>query len=154
AACDRRRGRDRAWAGARPIFDTVSTGARRDGSPREHEPTRSPRPLARPMDSTLARSGRLRIRGGSLRGPGGGPSVRIGAEPVLVGRDPACALVLADPHVSAVHAEFVAGEKGVRVRDLGSRNGTFVGNAQLGEAHLVDEATVCVGTVDLFFEPT
>jgi hypothetical protein len=36
-----------------------------------------------------------------------------------------------------VHAEFVATEMGVRVRDLGSRNGTFVGGVRVGDVYLL-----------------
>jgi len=47
------------------------------------------------------------------------------AETLVVGRNEACDLVFDDKKISAVHLELVATERGVRVRDLGSRNGTF-----------------------------
>ena len=50
----------------------------------------------------------------------------IGAGPVLVGRDPASAIVLADPTVSRRHAEIEVDGETCVVRDLGSTNGTYV----------------------------
>lgn len=47
-------------------------------------------------------------------------------QPVKVGRDPAqCDLVLGDRRVSSVHALIEVRGGGLRVRDLGSRNGTW-----------------------------
>jgi hypothetical protein len=50
----------------------------------------------------------------------------VGAGAVLVGRDPACAIVLADPTVSRRHAELEVDGETCLVRDLGSTNGTHV----------------------------
>lgn len=53
---------------------------------------------------------------------------------VLVGRSPACDLVIGDPKVSAEHA-VIWWEAGWRIRDLGSRNGTWTeGTAVTAEA--------------------
>ena len=65
------------------------------------------------------RGGRICVRGGAAR--------ELGQISMIVGRDPSCDLVIDDRKVSAVHLELVASERGVRVRDLGSRNGTYVG---------------------------
>ncbi|HQP37798.1 MAG TPA: sigma 54-interacting transcriptional regulator [Polyangiaceae bacterium] len=46
--------------------------------------------------------------------------------PVVVGRDPTCPLSIASASISRKHAELQPGSQGVNVRDLGSRNGTFV----------------------------
>jgi len=45
---------------------------------------------------------------------------------MLVGRSPACALRLDDRHVSGEHAALIWTGQGWEIRDLGSRNGTFV----------------------------
>jgi hypothetical protein len=49
-----------------------------------------------------------------------------------VGRDPSCALVLADPRVSSEHAIIRYGTGGWEVKDLGSTNGTRVDGRRLG----------------------
>ena len=49
-----------------------------------------------------------------------------------VGRDPSCALVLADPRVSSEHAIIRYGAGGWEVKDLGSTNGTRVDGRRLG----------------------
>src|SRR5258708_38789120 len=43
-----------------------------------------------------------------------------------VGSAPAADIVVADPAVSRIHAEFEVRDDGVWLRDLGSRNGTFI----------------------------
>jgi signal transduction histidine kinase len=59
----------------------------------------------------------------------------LGAFPVLIGRAIAHGIVLEDPTVSSIHAELVEAEggAGVAVRDLGSRNGTFVNDVAVEE---------------------
>jgi pSer/pThr/pTyr-binding forkhead associated (FHA) protein len=47
----------------------------------------------------------------------------------LLGRSPYCSIVLNDGLVSRQHAAVRVGREGVRIEDLGSRNGTWV-NAQ------------------------
>jgi DNA-binding NtrC family response regulator len=70
-----------------------------------------------------------------------------------VGRNAACQLVLDDGKVSAVHAELVATEQGVRVRDLGSRNGIFIAGVRIGDAYLVTSTKMRLGETELQFEP-
>jgi transcriptional regulator with GAF, ATPase, and Fis domain len=53
-------------------------------------------------------------------------------------------LKLADPKVSGLHCEVAIGER-LRVRDLGSKNGTFVGGACIVEALLEPGDTITVG---------
>src|SRR5215468_6819198 len=52
---------------------------------------------------------------------------------VGVGTSPANELTLTDPTVSHYHLELRC-EDGVLVKDLGSRNGTFVGDVKINEA--------------------
>jgi DNA-binding NtrC family response regulator len=111
----------------------------------------------RRLDATLATPGRISVHGGMLevKGGRGEPAkLPIGVEPVLVGRDASCEMVIADSRVSAVHAELVATERGVRMRDVGSRNGTWVGDVQITEAYLSEPASVWLGDVELVFEPS
>ncbi len=57
--------------------------------------------------------------------------------PFRIGRSPDAELVLGSPRVSKLHAEIDANGRGYVVRDLGSRNGTFVnGERVIGERPL------------------
>jgi DNA-binding NtrC family response regulator len=109
------------------------------------------------VDSTIATRGRIEVRGGKLavaKGTGSKKELDVGPETVVVGRNEACDLVLDDRKVSAVHVELVATERGVRLRDLGSRNGTFIGDTRIGEAYLTKHAYVTVGDSMIEFTPS
>ncbi len=63
-------------------------------------------------------------------GPGAGTTFDIGnalARRVLVGTSPACDIKLEDSAVSRRHAAIEADPSGLRVLDLESRNGTWIG---------------------------
>ena len=59
---------------------------------------------------------------------------------LLIGRAPSCTLRLDDPHVSGEHATLLWTGTQWELRDLGSRNGTFVAGERLqpGEAKAVE----------------
>jgi pSer/pThr/pTyr-binding forkhead associated (FHA) protein len=109
------------------------------------------------MDRTLLHgSTRVDLRGGSLSvlaGEASAPSLHIGPEPRVIGRKPGCHLILQDKKVSAAHCEIVATASGVRVRDLGSTNGTFIGDHRVVETLLYKAATIRCGDVVLEFRP-
>src|SRR5262249_49692457 len=52
---------------------------------------------------------------------------------IQVGRAAACAISVLDPSVSRVHAEISVNSTDLSVKDLGSRNGTFVNDQRLGD---------------------
>jgi DNA-binding NtrC family response regulator len=79
--------------------------------------------------------------------------VRVNIDPVLIGRDPSCEIVVDDPEVSAIHCEVRAEGQGVLVKDLGSRNGTFVGSVRIREAVLTASCALQVGSMRIAFEP-
>src|SRR5437660_6990043 len=109
------------------------------------------------VESTVVAKGRFEVRGGKLtvqRGNANKSDLEIGPETQVVGRNEACDLVLDDRKVSAVHMEFVATERGVRVRDLGSRNGSFIGDTRIGEVYLTKSTLLTVGDSQLEFAPT
>ena len=56
--------------------------------------------------------------------------------PFRVGRAPGLQLVLSSAHVSKLHAEIYSDGLSLRVRDLGSRNGTFLNREPIAEAPL------------------
>jgi len=68
-----------------------------------------------------------------------------------VGSAANCALVIASPTVSRAHAELTLVPEGVRVRDLGSTNGTFYLGQRIVEAVLAPSATIRFGSVDVAF---
>jgi DNA-binding NtrC family response regulator len=68
---------------------------------------------------------------------------------IEVGTDPTCGLVLHDPAVSRRHAAFKCGEGSIAIKDLGSRNGTFLGGTRLIEAEVPLGAVVQVGNSSL-----
>src|SRR6185437_4526812 len=55
---------------------------------------------------------------------------------VVVGSSPGSGIVVVDPTVSRLHAELEAREDGLWVRDLGSRNGTYVDGLQVTGARV------------------
>jgi pSer/pThr/pTyr-binding forkhead associated (FHA) protein len=67
------------------------------------------------------------------------PMIKLTQGTIVIGRDATCGIVLADPSVSRFHAELVVQATSITVRDLGSRNGTYV------DSELVDEAALTVG---------
>ncbi len=104
--------------------------------------------------STVATTKHVELRGGTIRISGTPESsVTIGGDPVLVGRDASCTLVLDDKRVSAMHAELVATSNGVRVRDLGSKNGIWAGDVRVQEGFLSETTTLSFGPIELEFEP-
>ncbi len=72
----------------------------------------------------------LMLRVISGRRAGDAVGVPTGAR-LVIGRDLACDLRIADAEVSRRHCEVEARPDGLRVRDLGSVNGTFVDDARL-----------------------
>jgi DNA-binding NtrC family response regulator len=87
-----------------------------------------------------------------VRGPDAGLSVRSTSDTVIVGSDPHAGLVLHDPTVSRFHCEVAVVDGRVRLRDLGSRNGTVVGGVAVGSGHLLDGAILQLGNSDVRFE--
>lgn len=109
-----------------------------------------------PLDPTIVGSVRLQVRGGTLKVVSGEADVgelSVGAEPQIVGRNPSCALVLKDKKVSAAHMEVMATERGMRVRDLGSTNGTFLGAHRVVEVVLAKPDSLRCGDAILEYEP-
>jgi two-component system, NtrC family, response regulator GlrR len=87
--------------------------------------------------------------------PGNAPTqVVLGVDPVSVGTDPDCDLSLGDKRVSRRHCELRLTDRGVLLRDLGSKNGTFVGEIEVVEAILPAEAVATVGSTRLFVRST
>ena len=95
----------------------------------------------------------LSLRRGRIEVVGETASVPVDMERLHIGRSERCALVLDDPTVSKVHAEVQATPRGVRVVDLNSLNGTFIGEASIVEAYLTGSCEFRCGAKRLRFVP-
>jgi transcriptional regulator with PAS, ATPase and Fis domain len=95
----------------------------------------------------------LSLRGGRIEVVGETASVPVGMDRLHIGRSKRCELVLDDPTVSNVHAEVQATPRGVRVVDLNSRNGTFIGDASIVEVYLTGLSEFYCGEKRLRFVP-
>ncbi|MEP6992404.1 MAG: GAF domain-containing protein, partial [bacterium] len=67
--------------------------------------------------------------------------------PLIVGRAPTCDLPVFDPTISRRHAELVAEGTAMRIRDLGSSNGTFVNGAKMDEGTAAPDDLIAFGKV-------
>jgi two-component system, NtrC family, response regulator HydG len=71
--------------------------------------------------------------------------VALGARPVVVGAHATCDVILVDPQVSRRHAEIAVVPEGIRIKDLGSTNGTWWQGTKVGEVVVPAGATVQFG---------
>lgn len=72
--------------------------------------------------------------------------------PLIVGRAPTCDLPIFDPTISRRHAELVSEGSQLRMRDLGSSNGTFVNGTRVESAVAAVDDLVSFGKVGLRVE--
>ena len=102
-------------------------------------------PAAAPPGSV--RRFRLRVLSGDERG-----TLHEAAGRCTLGSHERNDLRLADPLASRFHCEIESGERGARIKDLGSTNGTWVDGVSVGEAWLRDGSALRVGGTDLKYE--
>jgi len=84
----------------------------------------------------------LESRFGAVRGPHRTP---VDPLPFRIGRAPGVNLVLTSEHVSKLHAEIYSDGVALRVRDLGSRNGTFLNRQPVTDAPLHEGDQLRIG---------
>jgi DNA-binding NtrC family response regulator len=97
-----------------------------------------------PLETPAAPSWTLRI----VEGPGAGTAFDIGnalARRALVGTSPACDARLTDTTVSRRHAALESDGSGLRVIDLDSRNGTWIGAVRVREGFVATGAVLRFG---------
>lgn len=75
-----------------------------------------------------------------------GPGYLAAGESYRIGRSSSCSFVVSDLSVSRYHAEVLVTDDGVRVRDLKSRNGTFVDGVRVEEGELQPGQSVSFGS--------
>lgn len=88
-----------------------------------------------------------------VEGPKAGQRFPVGEAPIVLGKDPSADLCLPDAAVSRRHCILEPTGEGLRIRDLGSTNGTFVDGLRVTEAFLRAGARIQVGNVVLLFQP-
>jgi DNA-binding winged helix-turn-helix (wHTH) protein len=77
-------------------------------------------------------------------------SARLPAGAYLIGRGSGCAVVIDEPSVSREHARLTVSRDALRLTDLGSKNGTFVGSTRiLATTDLFDTCRITIGTVEV-----
>jgi hypothetical protein len=74
-------------------------------------------------------SAQLAVTAGPLKGT----TIPLGSAPVLVGRAPTCTLVIEDDYCSSRHCRIYLDGDAWMVEDLGSTNGTFLGNRRVDD---------------------
>jgi DNA-binding NtrC family response regulator len=98
--------------------------------------------------ATTATRARTAPRSWLARASTGGQAA-LGARPVVVGAHATCDLVLDDAKVSRRHTELTAVAGGVRVKDLGSTNGTWWQGSRVTEVIVPGGATIEIGGVTI-----
>jgi pSer/pThr/pTyr-binding forkhead associated (FHA) protein len=78
---------------------------------------------------------RIEIIAGERRGL----SINLDEPRLIIGRELDCGLQLPDDLCSRHHAVILCDEYTVRIRDLGSRNGTFVNGMQIQSTTILNE---------------
>ena len=78
-------------------------------------------------------------------GPDMGRDVTLDAPVFVIGRAPGCDLVLNDDTASWRHVSLERTREGVRVLDLGSRNGTFLGGRRIESVEATTGTRVRIG---------
>ena len=91
----------------------------------------------------------LIIRAGKLQGK----RIVLPEGEIIVGRDDACQMRLASSLVSHRHCALDVGPEGIRVRDLGSQNGTYVNDVAVTDPLLLRSGDVLRVGAALFQVP-
>ena len=102
------------------------------------------------IGSTAARSYLARV----ISDSDSPPHASLGARPITVGAHASNDLVIDDPKASRRHAEISLTTEGIRIRDLGSTNGTFWQASRITEVIVPPGATVRFGNTNVRILPT
>ncbi len=89
-----------------------------------------------------------------VAGPDQGAVIELGAAPLVLGRSPDAGLVLHDETVSWRHLVLERAGRSARVRDLGSRNGTYLDGRLVEAAPAGGSARVRIGRTELILLET
>jgi len=89
-----------------------------------------------------------------LDGPAKGAEVEITKSRCTGGRSIINDLVIGDKSISGTHFEIVVRDDGYRLRDLNSRNGTYIGDLKIREVFLQPGVKFRAGQTMVQFKPT
>jgi DNA-binding NtrC family response regulator len=81
----------------------------------------------------------------------GGQKLCFDRRLIYIGNSPDNQIIIDDPTVSRVHLKIEADRVGHRLRDLDSKNGTFVNGIRVSDAYLPPECRIRVGETELDF---
>jgi pSer/pThr/pTyr-binding forkhead associated (FHA) protein len=101
--------------------------------------------------ATSARLRRVRIEVTS--GPDAGLVRDIEAQVIRVGARRGNDVQLSDSKVSGLHCEIRLDDRGYRLRDLDSTNGTYVSSLRINDIYIQPGAQIALGSTRLKFEP-
>lgn len=88
-----------------------------------------------------------------LNGPQEGELISISVDKFIIGREPDCSLQLPRNLVSRHHCAIIADGYTIRLRDLGSKNGTYVNGFKIPrEKQLSDGDIITVGGIALQYK--
>ncbi|MBQ1924696.1 MAG: FHA domain-containing protein [Proteobacteria bacterium] len=71
---------------------------------------------------------------------------------IYIGSHPDSDFCLAEPSISRQHAKLELDETGCRLVDLGSKNGTFIGDIRINDIYLTNHTTFRCGAVEITFD--
>ena len=80
-----------------------------------------------------------------IEGPDSPKHQEFGVERCAIGSAEACDLAIDDQTVSRFHCEIVIDKTRIRIRDLGSRNGTYVDGTMIESGFLRSGSTIRLG---------
>ncbi len=86
-----------------------------------------------------------------IRGEPFGKSIAVSGKPIAFGRSSSCDIQFAEDSVSRRHCQIWHSEKGYRVQDLGSTNGTRLNDQKITNANLEDGDLIGIGDIVLKF---
>jgi len=101
--------------------------------------------------ATSARLRRVRIEVTS--GPDAGLVRDIEASVIRIGARRGNDVQLTDSKVSGLHAEIRLDDRGYRLRDLDSTNGTYVSSLRINDVYIQPGAQIAIGSTRMKFEP-
>jgi FHA domain-containing protein len=104
------------------------------GQPSAREVRKNPELAAQQPSPPKVQAHRLSV----IEGPLAGSELPLAASPILLGRAQEATLVLEDDYASGRHARLFPQGSRWFIEDLGSTNGTFLGDTQLTRALPVD----------------
>ncbi|MBX3185721.1 MAG: sigma 54-interacting transcriptional regulator [Labilithrix sp.] len=107
-----------------------------------------------PTHTVAERATSLRLRAVELRvtaGPDVGRTARLDRPSFVVGGGESADLRLTDRAISREHLRITLDAEGVRVRDEGSKNGTFIGGARVRDMVMTEDFALTLGGTVLLF---